>query len=143
MSRLFQLLHKEITGEILKGFYRVYNEMGYGFSESVYENSMVIALRELGLQVEQQVPIRVFYEGEEVGLFKADLLVNDKVIVELKAVKRLEDEHEAQMLNYLKATTYEVGLLLNFGPKPEQMRRAFDNANKGSLSWTQQSSDQT
>ncbi|MBX7234034.1 MAG: GxxExxY protein [Caldilineales bacterium] len=130
------LLHEETTGLVLKAFYHVYNALGYGFSEHVYENAMVIALRKLGLKVEQQKEITVYYEGEAVGFFKADLLVSNLVVVELKAAKALDDEHEAQLLNYLKATTYEVGQLLNFGPKPERVRRAYSNINKGSLSWT-------
>ena len=135
-------LHTDVTGLILKGFYRVYNELGYGFSENVYENSMVIALRKLGLKVEQQAPITVYFDGEEVGYYKADLVVNDVVVVELKARSALDEDHEAQLLNYLKATTYEVGLLLNFGPKPDKVRKAFSNERKGSLSWTQPSSEQ-
>ena len=129
------LLHKNITGQILKGFYRVYGELGYGFSEGVYENAMAIALRDLNLNSARQMSIKVYFAGEEVGFFKADLVVNDAVVVELKAEKTLVSEHEAQLLNYLKATIYEVGLLLNFGPKPQQLRRVFSNANKGSLSW--------
>ena len=119
----------------MKAFYRVYNELGYGFLEKVYENSTAIAARKLGLTVVQQMPIVVHFDGEVVGDYFADLLVNDLVIVELKAVKSLADEHEAQLLNYLKATPYEVGLLLNFGPKPEHKRKVFDNPLKGSLSW--------
>lgn len=119
----------------MKAFYRVYNELGYGFLEKVYENSTAIAARKLGLTVVQQMPIVVHFDDEVVGEYSADLLVNDLVIVELKAVKSLADEHEAQLLNYLKATPYEVGLLLNFGPKPEHKRKVFDNPLKGSLSW--------
>lgn len=129
------LKHGEVTDVILKAFYRVYNELGYGFLEKVYENSMAIAARKLGLAVQQQVPIVVYFDNEAVGEYVADLLVNDLVIVELKAVKLLADEHEAQLLNYLKATPYEVGLLLNFGPKPQHKRKVFDNSIKGGLSW--------
>ena len=92
-------------------------------------------LRQLGLTVVQEAPIQVHYNGEVVGEYFADLLVSDAVIVELKAAKALTEAHEAQLLNYLKATPYEVGLLLNFGPKPEIKRKAFDNARKGSLHW--------
>jgi len=119
--------HAEVTGQILKAFYTVYNELGYGFLEKVYENAMAIELRKLGLSVVQQAPITVFYDGHIVGEYSADLLVEDKVIVELKAARAIADDHEAQLLNYLKATEYEVGLLLNFGPKPEQRRKIYDN----------------
>jgi len=127
--------HGDITEAILKAFYRVYNELGYGFLEKVYENSMAIAARKLDLTVAQQASIVVYFDDEVVGEYFADLLVNNLVIVELKAVKQLADEHEAQLLNYLKATPYEVGLLLNFGPKPEHKRKVYDNPLKGSLSW--------
>lgn len=113
----------------------VYNNLGYGFLEKVYRNAMVIELRRMGLNVVSEAPITVYYEGEVVGEYFADLLVDDAVIVELKAVERLSPEHEAQLLNYLKATPYEVGLLLNFGPQAEVKRKAFDNARKGSLRW--------
>jgi GxxExxY protein len=129
--------HTDVTELIIKGFYRVYNELGYGFLEKVYENSMVIALRKLGLTVVQQASIDVYFDGEIVGKYEADLLVNDLVIVELKAARTLSSDHEAQLLNYLKATPYEVGLLLNFGVKAELKRKAFSNDRKGSLSWTQ------
>jgi len=129
------LKHGEVTELILKAFYQVYGELGYGFLEKVYENSLAIAARKLGLAVVQKAPINVHFAGEVVGEYIADLLVNDVVIVELKAVRSLANEHEAQLLNYLKATPYEVGLLLNFGPKPQHVRKVFDNRLKGSLSW--------
>ncbi|RME42931.1 MAG: GxxExxY protein, partial [Chloroflexi bacterium] len=94
-------------------------------------------LRKLGLKVEQQAQIVVYYDGHEVGVYQADLLVADAVIVELKATRALAPEHEAQLLNYLKATPYEVGLLLNFGPRPQIKRKVYDNERKGKLSWTQ------
>ena len=96
---------------------------------------MAIELRKLGLDVESEAGITVYYDEEVVGEYSADLLVGDAVLVELKAAKRLLDENEAQLLNYLKATPYEVGLLLNFGPKPEIERKAFDNSRKGSMDW--------
>jgi GxxExxY protein len=124
-----------------RGFYRVYNELGYGFLEKVYGNALAIALRKPGLTVVQQFPIDVYFDGEIVGQYQADLVVNDAVIVELKAARILSPEHEAQLLNYLKATRYEVGLLLNFGAeKAEVKRKAFSNERKGSLSWTKLSS---
>jgi GxxExxY protein len=122
--------HVELTNNIIRAFYAVYNTLGYGFLEKVYENALAIELRKMGLKVAQQVPVPVHYEGNLVGEYFADLVVDGKVIVELKAVKELASEHKAQLLNYLKATDYEVGLLLNFGPKPEVKRMAFENARK-------------
>jgi len=131
MSDDVKLKHSEITDKILFAFFKkVYHRLGYGFLEKVYENVMAIELRLMGLKVEQQARIDVFYGGEVVGEYLADLLVEDAVIVELKATQILTDEHEAQLLNYLRATPYEVGLLLNFGPKAEFRRRAFDNVHK-------------
>jgi GxxExxY protein len=127
--------HTDITEQIIKAFYTVYNTLGYGFLEKVYRNAMTIELRKMGLKVIPEAPIAVYYAGELVGEYQADLLVADAVIVELKAVKKLVEEHEAQLLNYLKATPYEVGLLLNFGPQPEIKRKAFDNSRKGSMQW--------
>lgn len=122
-----EYLHSELTGEIIKAFYNVYNELGYGFLEKVYERSMMIELNTLDLECASQVPIDVFYEGEKVGEFYADLLVENKVIVELKAAEAIRKEHEAQLLNYLRATEIEVGLLLNFGKKPDHKRKLFEN----------------
>jgi GxxExxY protein len=130
------LKHNQVTGKIIDAFFQVYNKMGYGFQEKVYANSMRIASRKMGLNAVPQAEINVYYEGELVGEYYADLLVEDCVIVELKAVRDLSDEHEAQLLNYLKATKYEVGLLMNFGRRPRFERKAFDNENKGSLEWT-------
>jgi GxxExxY protein len=127
--------HTDVTDLILKAFYKVYNEFRYGFLEKVYQNSLAIELRKLKLAVVQEARIEVYYDGQVVGEYFADLLVANAVIVEVKAVKRLLPEHEAQLLNYLKATPYEVGLLLNFGPKPEIRRKAFDNARKGPMHW--------
>ena len=127
--------HADITELIIKVFYKVYNHFGYGFLEKVYRNSLAIELRKLKLEVVTEARIAVYYDGEVVGEYFADLLVAGAVIVEIKAVRRLLEEHEAQLLNYLKATPYEVGLLLNFGPKPEIKRKAFDNSRKGSMRW--------
>ncbi len=135
MEQYPEFKHTRLTEAIIKAFYTVYNHLGYGFLEKVYRNAMAIELRRMGLSVAQEVPIVVYYEGEVVGECFADLLVGDAVIVELKAVEKLAPEHEAQLLNYLKATPYEVGLLLNFGPQAEVKRRAFDNTRKGSLRW--------
>lgn len=122
------LHHKDTTDKILKAFYYVYNKLGYGFLEKVYENSIAIALRRHGCKVNQQVPIKVYFEGELVGDYYADLIVNNHVIVELKASEAISEGHEAQLLNYLRATEIEVGLLLNFGPKPEFRRKVFTRA---------------
>ncbi|NOZ71579.1 MAG: GxxExxY protein [Chloroflexi bacterium] len=127
--------HKDTTNLIIKAFYTVYNTLGYGFLEKVYERAMVIELRKLELEVIPQAPIVVFYDGQAVGEYNADLLVESCVIVELKAVRALAPEHEAQLLNYLKATVHEVGLLLNFGPKPQVKRKTYDNERKGDLTW--------
>lgn len=118
-------IHSEITGLILKAFFNVYNELGYGFLEKVYERAMVLELKNLNLDVEEQKKITVFYKEEKVGDYFADLIVNNQVIIELKAVERIAPEHEVQLVNYLKATNIEVGLLLNFGAKPQYKRKVF------------------
>ncbi len=131
-----RLKHADLTEKILLAFFKkVYHQLGYGFLEKVYENAMAIELRRMGLQVEQQAKIDVYYEGEIVGEYFADLLVEGKVIVELKAAQAIGADNEAQLLNYLRATPYEVGLLLNFGPKPDFCRKAFDNERKTSMTW--------
>lgn len=124
------LKYKEITDKIIKGFYEVFNELGPGFLESVYEHALYIVLVEYGLNVERQKDIIVYFRGQVVGNFRADLVVNEKVIVEIKAIHSLLPEHEAQILNYLKATNIEVGLLLNFGKKAEFKRFIYDNYRK-------------
>lgn len=122
--------HRELTQKIIGVFYEVYNELGHGFLESVYENAMAIALRQANLQVIQQSPVPVHFRGQVIGDFRADILVENTIILELKAARMLDNAHEAQLLNYLKATEIEVGLLLNFGPKPEFKRFVFDNERK-------------
>ncbi len=122
--------YKEITDIILRSFYEVYNELGDGFLESVYESALYIVLTGYGLCVERQKDISVFFGGNRIGDFKADLIINKKVIVELKAVRTLDPVHEAQLINYLKATNIEIGLLLNFGRKPEFKRFVYDNKRK-------------
>ena len=119
--------HDEITGQIIKAFYTVYNTLGYGFLERVYENSMMIELEKMGLPAIKQKAIKVYYEEQIVGDYFADIIVVGKVIVELKAASTLVEAHENQLLNYLKATDIEVGLLLNFGTKPQISRKIFDN----------------
>ena len=122
--------HKDLTDKIIKAFYRVYGKLGYGFLEKVYENAMLIELKKEGIPASPQFPIEVLYERESVGEYFADILVNNQVVVEVKAAKTLSAENEAQLLNYLKATDLEVGLLLNFGPKPEIKRKTFANFRK-------------
>ena len=119
-----------LTEDIIKVFYRVYNTLGYGFLEKVYENSMMIEFKKESLPAVQQSPIDVTYEDEIVGQYFADMIVDGKVIIEIKAKKSLMPEDTAQLLNYLKATDKEVGLLINFGPKPEISRKVFDNSKK-------------
>ena len=122
--------HSELTEQIIGAFYDVYSKLGYGFLEDIYGKALVIELKKRGLIPDIEQPIEVYYEGQLIGKYYADVVVNNLVIVELKSVKALVTEHEAQLLNYLKATPYEVGLLLNFGPKPETKRRSFDNDRK-------------
>ena len=129
------LLHEDKTEKIIQAFYKVYNELGYGFRENVYGNALAIELQELGFQVSQQHEIRVYYHGREIGEYYADLVVDNLIILEIKAARNLVEDHEAQSLNYLKATVFEVGLLLNFGVKPEFKRKAYLNTGKGHLNW--------
>ncbi len=124
------LKHRELTEKIIGVFYDVYNELGHGFLESVYEEAMAVALPQGGLRVERQVPLRVTFRGIVIGDFRADLLVEDSVLLELKAARDIDPAHEAQLLNYLRATEIEVGLLLNFGPKPQFKRLVFENSRK-------------
>ncbi len=116
-------IHSEISDLIIKAFYNVYNKLGYGFLEKVYENGMMIELKRLGLKAEKQKQLKVFYDELEIGEYYADIIINDCVIVELKAAEAICPEHEAQLVNYLKATDIEVGLLLNFGKEPKFKRR--------------------
>ena len=122
--------YKELTEKIIKIFYKIYNTLGYGFLEKVYENAMMLDFKKENIPADSQYAIKVFYEDEIVGEYFADILVDDKVIVEIKSARNLALENEAQLLNYLKATDKEVGLLLNFGPKPEIKRKVFDNLKK-------------
>lgn len=117
--------HKELTEEIIGAYYKVYNTLGYGFLEQVYQNALYKELKWMGLKCEPQKEIIVYYRGDVVGRYIADMVVEELVIVELKAAKQLLPEHDAQLLNYLKATGFEVGLLMNFGPVAEFRRRIF------------------
>ena len=120
-----KLIHSHITQKILRAYFNVYNNLGYGFLEKVYENAMMIELKNLGLKVVQQKPIKVSYQDRIIGEYFADLLIEDKVICELKSIAELGETHETQLLNYLKATDIEVGMLLNFGQKPEYVRKVY------------------
>lgn len=122
--------HSDLTEQIIGAFYAVYSNLGYGFLEDVYVKAMEIELKKRDLFPNTEQSIDVYYADVLIGKYFADIVVNDLVIVELKAAKTLAVEHEAQLLNYLKATPYEVRLLLNFGPKPETKRRSFDNTRK-------------
>ena len=124
--------YSDITDKIIKAFYNVYNKLGYGFLEKVYENAMMIELNKFGLQANNQFPIKVFYDEQRVGEYFADIIVNDVVIIELKASENLCEEHECQLINYLKATDIEVGLLLNFGKEPQIKRKVFTKDHKKS-----------
>ena len=126
-----KLLHSELTEKLLGVYYDVYNEIGHGFLESVYNNCMFLALTKAGMSVRREVPVPVYFRGQDVGQFKADLVVEGCVLIELKAVQNLDRTHEAQVMNYLRATELEVGLLLNFGSlKPQFRRIVFENSNK-------------
>ena len=124
------LLYSKETDIIIHSFYKVYNTLGYGFLEKVYENSLLLELQKNNLTVKQQYPINVFYYDKVVGEYFADLLINDKIILELKTAKKISQENEFQLINYLKATGFEIGLLLNFGEKAEFVRKIFTNDNK-------------
>ena len=122
--------HKELTGKVIGVFFDVYNELGHGFIESVYEKSLQHALVSIGLKACRKIEIPVRFRGQTVGDFEADMLVEDCLLIELKAVSALHSAHEAQLLNYLRATDIELGLLLNFGLKPQFKRMVFDNERK-------------
>jgi len=124
------LLHKELTDIIIACFYRVYNDLGYGFLERVYQNALYFALIDEDLQCEAEKPIKVYHNGRIVGDYRADLLVEDCVLLELKSSEELNPANDKQLINYLKATEIEVGLLLNFGKRPQFRRKIFTNDNK-------------
>ena len=131
-------IHSDITSQIISAFYKVYNQLGYGFLEKVYQNSLLIELKRKELDCVPLLPIDVYYDEYKVGFYIADIVVNNSVIIEIKAAESLCEEHEAQLINYLRATNIEVGLLLNFGKKAEFKRKVFSaefkNLNKSSLS---------
>jgi GxxExxY protein len=119
--------HQELTKSIIGVYYDVYNELGYGFLEKIYHNAMIIELKKRGFEIENQKKINVFYKKEIVGEYITDIIVNNKVILELKTVEYLLDVHENQILNYLKATDCEVGIVLNFGKDLQFTRKIFTN----------------
>jgi len=123
-------LHSDVTSIIIKAFYKVYTQLGYGFLEKVYQNSLLIELRKSDFDCSPLCPIDVFYEDAKVGFYIADIIVNNCVIIEIKAAECLCEEHEAQLTNYLRATDIEVGILLNFGKKPEFKRKVFSKEYK-------------
>lgn len=127
------ILYKEETDSIIAAFYEVYNALGYGFLERVYQNALFQELTRRGFRCEAQYRIDVFYKGNKVGEYYADILVNERIILELKAAESICPEHETQLVNYLKATRMEVGLLLNFGKKPQFVRKVFNNTRKINL----------
>ncbi len=124
------LKYRALTQQIIGVYYEVYNELGTGFLESVYQKSLALALESAGLTVCSRIDIPVWFRGHQVGQFEGDLLVEQCVLLELKAARALGSAHQAQLMNYLRATEIEVGLLLNFGPKPEFKRVAYDNSRK-------------
>ena len=117
------MLHEQLTEQIIRCAFAIYNKMGFGYLESVYERCMAIELQKAGLKAVFQQEIPVFYDGQSVGVFVADLLVEDCVLVELKSVRLLADIHEVQLVHYLKSTGIEIGLLINFGPSKVDIRR--------------------
>ena len=121
------LKHAELTEMVIGCFYDVYHELGHGFLESVYREAMILALQHKSLHAEREKTVEVSFRGAVVGIFRADIVVNDTVILELKTARTIDSAHEAQLINYLKATKYEVGLLFNFGPTPQFRRLRLDN----------------
>lgn len=133
IDQYYLMKHEKITEKIIEAFYKVYNTLGYGFLEKVYLNAMCIELTAMGLKVEKEQRIVVHYLGQVVGNYNADLIVEGLVAAELKAIETLVQDNEKQLINYLKATEIEVGLLLNFGPKAQLKRKIFDNDKKPML----------
>ena len=125
-----EFLHKELSQKVIGAFYTVYKTLGYGFLEKVYENALAHELTLLEIKFKTQVPIEVFYKSQKVGFYIADILIEDSIILELKAAESLCPEHEFQLINYLKATNIEIGLLLNFGKEPQFKRVIFTNNRK-------------
>lgn len=133
----FEGKHADLSEKIINVFFKVHFELGYGFSEKVYQKAFGLALRENSFDVEEQKAIHVYFHGQVVGEYIADMVINDLILLELKAASQILSEHEAQLLNYLKATKYEVGYVINFGVAPKFKRVVYDNERKGSLKWIQ------
>lgn len=129
----FEGKHSELSKRIINVFYDVHNELGYGFSEKVYQKAYAIALRQDGMKADEQVPIKVYFRGQLVGEFFADMIINDLILLELKVAEAIIEEFEAQLLNYLKSTEIEVGYVMNFGKSASFKRKVFDNERKVSL----------
>ncbi|MCK4997024.1 GxxExxY protein [Candidatus Pacearchaeota archaeon] len=125
--------HEEITDKVIKIFYKVYNTLGYGFLEKVYEKAMIIEFNKMDLKYENQYPIKVYYEGNIIGDYIADFIIEDVIIIEIKAIRELLDQNINQLLNYLTSTDKEVGLLLNYGKQPEVKRKIYNNELKKSV----------
>ncbi|NWF90877.1 MAG: GxxExxY protein [Ignavibacteriaceae bacterium] len=119
--------HSDLTDKIIRAFYNVYNKLGYGLLEKVYENAMMIELPKFGLDCKNQYQIKVYYDEKSIGDYFADIIVNNMVIIELKSAENLCEEHETQLVNYLIATNIEVGILLNFGKGPQFKRKVFSS----------------
>lgn len=122
--------HEELTERLIGNFYDLYNELGHGFLESVYQKAYTLLLTEQGIRFQEQVPIPVFFRRQEIGIFRADLIAESVGLVEFKAVRNIDPSHEKQTFNYLKATDIEVGLIFNFGPRPQFRRVILDNERK-------------
>ncbi len=127
------MLYEDKTRKIIKAFYKVYNTLGYGFLEKVYQKALLIELKKMGFYCTEEQKIEVFYEGELVGDYRADIVIDECIIIENKAAEALVEDNEFQLINYLKATRIEVGLLLNFGKKPEFKRKIFTNDKKENI----------
>jgi len=134
--KTFEGKHSDLSEKIIKVFFDVHTELGYGFSEKIYQKAFAIALQEDGMKVDEQVSIKVHFRGQMVGEFFADIVVNDLILLELKSAESIIEEHQAQLLNYLKSTEIEVGYVMNFGKSASFKRKVFDNQRKGSLRWT-------
>jgi GxxExxY protein len=131
---MIELRNQDLSGKIIKAFYKVYNDLGYGFLEKVYENALFLELKSMGFTCSKQHPIKVYYAGQSVGEYFADIIVNDLIIIEIKAAEGIAEEHEHQLINYLKATSIETGLLLNFGTVPQLKRKILTNDRKSAPS---------
>jgi GxxExxY protein len=129
-QRAKPMKHEEVTKQIIAAFYHVYNALGWGFLEKVYHNALKHELEKRGLKVESQARFEVYYDGLPIGEFFTDLLIEGRVILELKSAEGIAPEHEAQLLNHLRASGIDVGLVLNFGPKPQIKRKIYDTARR-------------